>query len=136
MAQTFQQALHGERLIDLSELYWRAIEQSPAPQKVLVYGYFQPRRDELAWLNAIAAPDSVLLLPVPDAPLFQDVRRSVEGLVEQGCQVVTATSEAGAIGAHLSQVFSGGRGGRDRVSTAHLTNQTNPSRSPPHPACR
>ncbi|MGB3494237.1 MAG: PD-(D/E)XK nuclease family protein [Elainellaceae cyanobacterium] len=110
VAQAFQQALHGETLIDLSELYWRAIEQTPTPQKVLIYGYFQPRRDELAWMNAIAAPGSVLFLPAPDAFLFRDVQQSVERLVEQGWEVVTEASGEGAIAAHLSHVFIGNRG--------------------------
>ncbi|MBE7382990.1 MAG: PD-(D/E)XK nuclease family protein [Leptolyngbya sp. SIO1E4] len=107
VAKAFQQALHKERLIDLSELYWRAIELSPAPQKILAYGYFQPRRDELAWMNEIAAPDSVLFLPAPAAPLFQDVQQSVEWLVEQGWEVVAEESEQVVIGVHLSQVFIG-----------------------------
>jgi len=110
VAQAFQQTLHKERLVDLSELFWRAIEQTPASQSVLIYGYFQPRLDELAWMNAIAAPDSVLFLPAPDAPLFQDVQQSVKWLVEQGWEVVVEASEEGAIGAHLSQVFVSIRG--------------------------
>jgi len=110
VTQAFQEALRKEKLIDLSELYWRAIEQAPASQKVLIYGYFQPRLDELAWMNAIAAPDSVLFLPAPDAPLFQDVQRSVEWLVTQGWEVVTDAIKEGAIGAHLSQVLIGNRG--------------------------
>ncbi|MDB9524744.1 hypothetical protein PN498_01975 [Oscillatoria sp. CS-180] len=107
VAQAFQQALYKERLIDLSELYWRAIELSPAPQKILAYGYFQPRRDELAWMNEIAAPDSVLFLPAPAAPRFQDVQQSVEWLVEQGWEVVAEESKQVVIGVHLSQVFIG-----------------------------
>ena len=105
VARAFQQALHEKKLIDLSELYWRAIEQSPELRKVLLYGYFQPRRDELAWMNEIAAPDSVLFLPAPDAPLFQDVQRSAEWLVEQGWEIVADAKEAGAIRTHLSQVL-------------------------------
>jgi len=110
VAQAFQQTLHKERLVDLSELYWRAIEQTPASQSVLIYGYFQPRLDELAWMNAIAAPDSVLFLPAPDAPLFQDVQQSVKWLVEQGWEVVVEASEEGEIRAHLSQAFIGKQG--------------------------
>ncbi|PSN17921.1 PD-(D/E)XK nuclease family protein [filamentous cyanobacterium CCP5] len=118
VAQAFQQALHKEKLIDLSELYWRAIEYSPEPQKVLIYGYFQPRKDELSWINAISAPDSVLFLPAPDAPLFQDVQRSVEWLVEQGWELVEAGGKGGEIGAQLSQTFIRARSrGSETVAT-------------------
>ncbi|MGB3494305.1 MAG: PD-(D/E)XK nuclease family protein [Elainellaceae cyanobacterium] len=115
VAQVFQHGLHEEKLIDLSELYWRAIEQYPESQKVLIYGYFQPRRDELAWMNAIAAPDSVLFLPSPNASLFQDVQKSVEWLVEQGWKVGAAENRKGAIGAHLSQIFIGSSQVSDRT---------------------
>lgn len=109
VAQAFQASLRQEQLIDLSELYWRVLESHPTPQKVLIYGYFQPRRDELTWMNAIAAPDSFLFLPSLNAPLFQDVQKSVEWLVEQGWEAVAGESKEGAIGAHLSQVFVGNR---------------------------
>jgi hypothetical protein len=107
VAQTFQQALHREKLIDLSELYWRASEQSPEMRKVLIYAYFQPRRDELAWINAIAADDSVLFLPVSDTPVFQDIQRSVNWLVEQGWETFEDDVDDGAIGVHLGQRFIG-----------------------------
>ncbi|WP_204139008.1 PD-(D/E)XK nuclease family protein [Halomicronema sp. CCY15110] len=128
VAQAFQQALHGENLVDLSELYWRAIEHFPEPQKVLIYGYFQPRLDELAWMNAIAASDSALFLPAPDAPLFQDVQRSVEWLVEQGWEVVAEAIDTEAIGGHLSQVFIGNRSRGSEDAPLKLTHSTqNPS---------
>lgn len=107
VAQTFQQALHEEQLIDLSELYWRAVEQAPEPQNVLIYGYAQPRCDELAWINAIADSDSALFLPAPNASLFQDVQQSVEWLVEQGWEIATESVEEKSVGEHLSQLFLG-----------------------------
>lgn len=109
VAQAFQASLRQEQLIDLSELYWRVIESPPTPQKVLIYGYFQPRRDELTWMNAIAAADSFLFLPSPNAPLFQDVQKSVDWLVEQDWEVVAEENGEGAIGVHLSRIFIGER---------------------------
>ncbi|MEB3272603.1 MAG: PD-(D/E)XK nuclease family protein [Prochlorothrix sp.] len=92
VAAAFQRALHQRKLVDLSELYWRAAESSPKAQKVLIYGYFQPRSDELAWINAIAAPDSILVLPSPQAPLFQDIQRLIEQLVDQGWTIETGAN--------------------------------------------
>ncbi|MGB6017325.1 MAG: PD-(D/E)XK nuclease family protein, partial [Nodosilinea sp.] len=117
--------------------YWHAAESKMPPQQVLIYGYFQPRPDELAWINALAAEDSVLFLPIAESPLFADSQASVDWLVEQGWQVmgeldarsqgssggedVDAKSEQNpgifAIGESLSQVFCGVR---DQVSSGEL----------------
>ena len=104
---------------------------------MLFYGYFQPRPDELAWINALAAEESVLFLPIADSPLFADSQAAVNWLTEQGWQVigeldtrsqgssggedVAAKSEQNpgifAIGESLSQVFCGFR---DQVSSGEL----------------
>ncbi|QQE64900.1 hypothetical protein GFS31_15840 [Leptolyngbya sp. BL0902] len=93
VAKVYQQTLGERGLIDGSDLYWHAAQSKVSPQKVLIYGYFQPRPDELAWINALAAEDSVLVLPVADSPLFADSQAAVDWLVAQGWQVV---GEAGA----------------------------------------
>jgi ATP-dependent helicase/DNAse subunit B len=93
VAKVYQRTLGERGLIDGSDLYWHAAQSKASPQKVLIYGYFQPRPDELAWINALAAEDSVLFLPVADSPLFADSQVAVDWLVAQGWQVV---GEAGA----------------------------------------
>ncbi|MEB3233104.1 MAG: PD-(D/E)XK nuclease family protein, partial [Leptolyngbyaceae bacterium] len=117
VAQAFQQALHRKKLIDLSELYWRSLDrvahtQPPnanclAPQTVLIYGYFQPRWDELAWINAIAADGSVMVLPVGPDALFQQVQEGIDWLVDQGWNILPKTSDLLTVGERLSQIFVG-----------------------------
>lgn len=137
VARAYQTALGEQGLIDGADLYWHAAVSKVPPQPVLIYGYFQPRPDELAWINALAAEESVLFLPIADSPLFADSQASVDWLVEQGWQVmgeldarsqgssggedVDAKSEQNpgifAIGESLSQVFCGVR---DQVSSGEL----------------
>lgn len=133
VAQVYQRVLGERGLIDGADLYWHAAHSPASPQKVLIYGYFQPRPDELAWINALAAEDSVLFLPVANSPLFADSQAAVDELVAQGWQVIgerqvrsQGSGEGGdrvvkteqnpgilAIGESLSQVFCGVEGHRE-----------------------
>ena len=137
IARAYQTALSEQGLIDGADLYWHAAESQVPPQPVLIYGYFQPRPDELAWINTLAAEESVMFLPIAESPLFADSQAAVDWLVEQGWQVmgeldarsqgssrdedVTAKSEQNpgifAIGESLSQVFCGAK---DRVYSGEL----------------
>jgi len=95
IAKQYQAALRKAGLLDTSELYWRAAELEPARQRLLVYGYFQPQPAELAWLNKIAAADSVIFLPSSDAGLFSETKDSIDWLEQQGWEVVTSGDSAG-----------------------------------------
>ena len=88
VAQQYQSTLHENGLFDADELYWRAAELEPKQQPLLVYGYFQPRADELAWLNKIAGFGSLLFLPIDESPLFADTRAAVAWLQRQGWKVM------------------------------------------------
>lgn len=138
VARVYQTALFDQGFIDGADLYWHAAKSQVPPQSVLIYGYFQPRPDELAWINALATDGSVLFLPMAESPLFADCQASVDWLVEQGWQIAgeqnarsqrssgdlaaTANSRQNpgifALGESLSQVFCGDRsqgfsGGKD-----------------------
>ena len=88
VTQQYQSSLHKDGLFDASELYWRATELKLEPQQLLVYGYFQPRADELAWLNKIAGSGSLLFLPIDESPLFADTRAAITWLQQQGWEVM------------------------------------------------
>ena len=106
VTRKYQDALHEETLIDGAELYWRVKDVGAiAPRKLLLYGYFQPSADELAWINALAAPGSVIFLPATDSSFFSDTRRSLEWLTQQGWQVQEDCSSANTPGEQLSQRF-------------------------------
>lgn len=102
VALAYRQALHAQTLLAQGELFGWAAAHPPTPHPVLIYGYPQPRRDELAWIDAMAGAGSVLYVPcvageVGDVndlgqtndghPLFADVRATVAWLMERGWQV-------------------------------------------------
>ncbi|PZV14915.1 MAG: PD-(D/E)XK nuclease family protein [Leptolyngbya sp.] len=149
VAKAYQTALSEQGFIDGADLYWYAAKSAVPSQQVLIYGYFQPRPDELAWINALAADESVLFLPIADSPLFADSQAAMAWLVEQGWQVISeldarsqgssgdeaVTVKSGqnpgifpternpgifAIGESLSQVFCGAK---DRVSSGETRSQ-------------
>ncbi|WP_052049710.1 PD-(D/E)XK nuclease family protein [Leptolyngbya sp. KIOST-1] len=114
VARAYQTALDEQGLIDGAYLHWRAAEGQVNPQPVLVYGYFQPRPDELAWINALAAEESVLFLPIADSPLFADSQASVDWLVAQGWQVIGEPRSLGSSEGTRTQGSS-----RDQAATTN-----------------
>ena len=132
VAINYQTVLSEQGFIDGADLYWHAADSKMIPQPVLIYGYFQPLPDELAWINALAADESVLFLPTAESSLFAESQFSVNWLTERGWQVmgeldaksdgsaqiepVTAQSEQ-TLGESLSKVFCGAK---DSVSNREL----------------
>ena len=80
VAIAYQTQLRQRNRIDAAELYWQGTID-PYQRSYLFYGYFAPAKDELAIINAIAAPDSVFVLPVND---LYPANQAVEWLVSQG----------------------------------------------------
>lgn len=105
VAREYQQRLHTQNKLDMCELYWRAAEVPPKSRKVLVYGLYQPRRDELTWLNKIAAAGSILCLPCSEHEVFDDIRNSIKWLIAQGWQVMTESNQPQTLGETLSNAF-------------------------------
>ncbi|MEL6353904.1 MAG: PD-(D/E)XK nuclease family protein [Cyanobacteria bacterium J06627_28] len=106
LAQQYREALRKGEFFDTGELYWRAAELEIKSQKILVYGYFQPQQDEIAWIDRLAADESIVFLPVDQTPLFADVQLSADCLSQIGWSIVpssTATYEP--TNATLCQTF-------------------------------
>ncbi|MFQ4138543.1 PD-(D/E)XK nuclease family protein [Nodosilinea sp. PGN35] len=161
VARAYQTTLSEQGLIDGADLYWHAAESQVSPQQVLIYGYFQPRPDELAWINSLSAEESLLFLPLAESPLFADSQASVDWLVKQGWQIMgeldarsqgssrdeAATVKTGqnpgisptgqnpgifAIGESLSQVFCGARSqGSSGGKDVAVKSEQNPGISSP-----
>jgi RecB family exonuclease len=70
VAIAYQQKLCELNLIDPAMILWKAMECQPTMLPVFVYGYFTPEQDELAFINAIAAPDSHFFLPDAETPIL------------------------------------------------------------------
>lgn len=105
-AQAYQKALRESNLVDPNEIYWRASELTTIePRPILVYGYFQPQPDELAWIQRLAASYSAFFLPFQESPLFKDVQRSIHWLEQQGWEINTHESTTSFLGDRLTQLF-------------------------------
>ncbi|MGA7933645.1 MAG: PD-(D/E)XK nuclease family protein, partial [Kovacikia sp.] len=75
-------------------------------RSLLIYGYFQPRLDELAFIDAIAGKDSVFCLPIADHDLFTPQKPALEQLQQWGWQIdATPVASPAILGKALAQRF-------------------------------
>lgn len=107
LARVYTAKLREGGLVDPSEVLWQATSLQPQRQSVLIYGYFHPRIDELAFLNAIAGDGSMMLLPCSDSAIFIDNHEAVGWLQQQGWQVEAAVVPA-TTGEQLQACFLNG----------------------------
>jgi ATP-dependent helicase/DNAse subunit B len=84
VSQRYQELLRQAGYIDDSEVYWQAIAQQPQKLPLVIYGYFDPMDDELAFIQAIADHDSVLYLLDGDHRLFSHQKQLREKLAMGG----------------------------------------------------
>ena len=89
VTQCYRELLRHQGLLDPAELLWKAVAAKPPQKKLLIYGYFQPRPDELALMNAIAGDGSIFILPHVAQPLFAETQRSITWLQSQGWEINT-----------------------------------------------
>lgn len=84
LARSYRQALRSQQLLDPAEVLAEAARQGAAPRALLLYGYPRLGLDERAFLNAVAGPDSRVLLPYADHPHYTDNRKAADALAGQG----------------------------------------------------
>ncbi len=101
----YQSKLRQSGLVDESEIYWRTVEGEPDRRKVLLYGYFQLRPDELELIDAIAEDESVLFLPTLEHDYFQQNRAAITFLKSRGWQIEGTQPDPIAVGEHLYRSF-------------------------------
>ncbi|MBE9098801.1 PD-(D/E)XK nuclease family protein [Vacuolonema iberomarrocanum] len=87
VTKTYQALLRDGNWVDPHEAYWRSLEHSLERRSLLIYGYVQLRADELAFIEAIADEQSILMLPWRDHPDFKEIALTVECLEEKGWTV-------------------------------------------------
>ena len=104
-AWAYSAELRLKGCIDSSESLWRAAELQPQRRRVLMYGYFCPRWDELALLDAIADDGSIFFLPLQDHYLFTENKAAVEWLQQRGWQIKNIPSQPETIGEILAAKF-------------------------------
>jgi len=91
IAQNYREKLQRRAWVDPAELFWQALRVAAvaqlAPEPIVVCGYLHPAADWLAWVEAIAAPGSHLVLPCSAADWFSATRDAVAQLQAQGWTV-------------------------------------------------
>lgn len=108
--------LRGSNLVDQSEVLWRAAELNPARKKVYIHGYFRPRVDELAFIDAIAGDESEFVLPCTEHPISSENREAVEFLRQRGWVVDSTAAGPLTPGQRLAIDFASGHGAGHLVS--------------------
>lgn len=112
----YRERLRDNNLVDQSEALWRAAELSPARRKVYVHGYFRPRVDELAFIDAIAGDGSEFILPCTEHPISGENREAVEFLSQRGWDVDDSSAGPLTSGQKLAIDFASGRSDGPSVS--------------------
>ncbi|HEY9855602.1 MAG TPA: PD-(D/E)XK nuclease family protein, partial [Stenomitos sp.] len=84
LAIAYRQRLAAQHLVDSGELLWKAIELSSTPQLLTIYGYPRLGPDEQAFIEAIAADGSLLLLPCGAEPHFSEPCEAAGWFQERG----------------------------------------------------
>ncbi|MBE9175552.1 PD-(D/E)XK nuclease family protein [Synechocystis salina LEGE 06155] len=84
VAQAYQKLLRSGGWIDQGELFWQAIAQKIQQRSWMIYGYFNPCPDEVAFIEAIADENSIFYLLAGESPLFAPQNRLRQRLKRNG----------------------------------------------------
>lgn len=91
VTRSYRQRLAVRGLIDPAALLWEAARLVKARRPIFVHGYFQPRPDELAMIDALAGDGSGMVLPDGPEACFSGNREAVAFLVGRGWEVDAGT---------------------------------------------
>ncbi|HEY9692437.1 MAG TPA: hypothetical protein V6D15_09540 [Oculatellaceae cyanobacterium] len=105
LTRTYTSHLKEAGFLDLAEVLWQAIRLNPQRQPILLYAYFHPSLDELAFINALAGDGSAMLLPCPNSEIFADNQETIGWLLQQGWQVEVGTKQVPTLGKQLQDCF-------------------------------
>ena len=104
LAVAYRSQLRQMNRIDAAELYWQGAVEVTYQKAYIFYGYFAPGKDELQVINAIAAQDSILLLPIDD--LYPQNQQALNWLQSQGWELIRRKPEnTPGINHQLQQCF-------------------------------
>jgi ATP-dependent helicase/DNAse subunit B len=120
VATEYRKALRQFSLVDRSERLLAASDFVTEKRKILVYGYFRARHEELLLINALAGDGSVYFLPCGADPMFDGNNQAVDQLVSMGWKL--SADELGvrmqSIGVRAAVSFAG-LGVRESGTTAN-----------------
>lgn len=118
VTRRYREVLARTASVDPAESLWRAADQIEATQRVLVYGYSRLGFDELRFVDALAAPGSVAILPYG----FGSSAIAAEHLAELGWSVVREPPLDTRLGVELGRRLwsAQGRADSDPATTSQL----------------
>ncbi|MBW4480790.1 MAG: PD-(D/E)XK nuclease family protein [Tolypothrix brevis GSE-NOS-MK-07-07A] len=105
LAQSYTIMLTQESIVDSAEVFWQSSGIVSQRQRIFIYGYFNPRIDQLHFLDAIADDGSVMVLPCPESSIFRENQEAVSWLEKQGWEVQVVAETSSTLGKQLQDCF-------------------------------
>ena len=103
LAIAYQDRLQQRKRIDAAQLYWQGAAEANYTKAYIFYGYFAPDKGELAVIDAIAAQDSIFVLPIDD--LYPQNYEALNWLQNRGWEILDTPPQNRGIGERLQQCF-------------------------------
>lgn len=119
LAQNYTNLLREQGIFDSAEVFWQAIRVVTERQRLLIYGYFNPRIDQLHFLDTISGDGSVMVLPCNESNIFHENQKAVGWLQKQGWEIEEFTEAPLTVGEQLQECFLQGTS-VPRGVTAHI----------------
>lgn len=107
VAMKYRTFLREAELLDEAELLQFAAERVSDQVRIYVHGFFRARPEEVAFINAFAADESVMVLPVHDHSMFRANAVAQESLILNGWTVADREAESTTVGSRLAARFRG-----------------------------
>ena len=109
LVQVYTKFLRQENTVDSAEVFWQASDIISQRQQLFIYGYFNPRIDQLHFLNKIADDGSIMILPCADKNAFTNYREAVDWLEKKGWEVEVLAESSATLGEQLQDCFLTGK---------------------------
>lgn len=107
VADEYVRMLREQDLVDDAEVVHQASLLPVKPEKVLVYGYFRARSEEVEFLNKLAADESIYYLPCGDTGIFHSNIFWRDRMIASGWSEETdGPANERTVGRHAAECFA------------------------------
>ena len=103
LALIYRQKLRKRKAIAPAELLWQGSQMVTSTSSYLFYGYFTPGEDQIAFINAIAGDNSIMVLPCEEEDFWAGNRDKIAYLQARGWIVEQQQKEKIYLGEQLQQ---------------------------------
>ncbi len=103
IAEIYVRSLAERNMIDQEAVLWRASQLDISKQKLFIYGYFRARKEEVLFIDKIAADGSIFFLPSHGNSIFEvnrvwaDKLKELEWEIDASEDLIPNASNAGAV---------------------------------------